>query len=97
MGDLISREAAVKALMERADITKDTKSDVRVSEFFVSVACTILRMHAVDAEPVRHAKWREMTRENLINIFTCSECCVLINRPTKYCPNCGAKMDGDDK
>lgn len=101
MGDLISREAAVKALMEQADMTKDTKSDVRVSEFFVSAACAILRMHAVDAEPVRRGNWEKRTYwigSFGENQMVCSECGKKygFHAPYNYCPNCGAKMDGEN-
>ena len=49
---------------------------------------------AVDAEPVRHSKWVCRTH----GVFSCGACLVLAldNRPTRYCHECGAKMDGGD-
>ena len=107
MGDLISRDAAVKALMEQADMTKDVKSDVRVSVLFESAVCTIRQMPSVEAEPVRHGKW-EMRRKTLNTDFatitgiypTCSLCGHVecgVDKSTPYCPGCGAKMDGVEK
>jgi hypothetical protein len=57
----------------------------------------IEQAHTIDAVPVVHAMWKD---------HHCSNCwamCVtaktpqdfVINVETPYCPNCGAKMDGD--
>lgn len=50
---------------------------------------------AVDAEPVRHSKWVCRTP----GVFSCGACLGLAlgNRPTCYCPDCGARMDGEEK
>lgn len=51
-------------------------------------------MPAIDAEPVRHSKWVCRTP----GVFSCGACLGLAlgNRPTCYCPDCGARMDGED-
>lgn len=51
-------------------------------------------MPAIDAEPVRHSKWVCRTP----GVFSCGACLGLAlgNRPTCYCPECGARMDGED-
>lgn len=51
----------------------------------------------IDAEPVRHGKW-EMKPDPFgffDEIPVCSECgCTTkMREKTKYCPNCGARMD----
>ena len=45
-------------------------------------------------QPVRHSKWVCRTP----GVFSCGMCkgLALGNRPTCYCPDCGAKMDGED-
>ena len=55
----------------------------------------------VDAEPVKHAHWiviapRDVNEEP---DFACSSCfCISPTRGyTRYCPNCGAKMDEEEK
>ena len=107
MDDLISRDAAVKALMEQADMTKDVKSDVRASVLFESAVCTIRQMPAVEAEPVRHGTWH-MRRTTFKTDFatltgtypTCNLCGHVeygVDKSTPYCPGCGAKMDGVEK
>jgi hypothetical protein len=51
----------------------------------------------IDAVPVKHGVWRR--GENFGGEFRdCSVCNVRQYKVLfwKYCPNCGAKMDGDD-
>ena len=55
----------------------------------------------VDAVEVVHGRWEEdkppkhyiFTGVNVI--YRCSECNNRFVHDTHYCPNCGAKMDGD--
>lgn len=58
----------------------------------------------VDAAPVRHGRWEDSIDEWFgTDVYTCSKCresYVLVEGTPKenlwhYCPNCGAKMDGD--
>lgn len=101
MNDLISRDAAIKALMEQADLTKGTKSDVHVSVFFESAARLIQRIPAVDAEPVQHGEWEEVqiqrSDKKIISYYACSLCGRILVNPFNYCPHCGAEMGGDDE
>ena len=53
----------------------------------------------LDAAPVVHGQWEK--HPNMYGFVRCSECrdCVVWdewvnNEKWKYCPNCGAKMDG---
>ena len=60
-----------------------------------------------DAESVRHGKWKKVRCDTILDkaVFShalkCSECGkwkfenLLITQNFYYCPNCGAKMDGD--
>lgn len=56
----------------------------------------------IDAEPVRHGRWRHTTREDsdwggTFHRYTCSACSWSMgDNPYgwgNYCPNCGTKMD----
>lgn len=58
----------------------------------------------VDAEPVRHGTWdsfgvRRTDAKGRNRIEYMFNACTLCENPvvkrTAYCPNCGAKMDGD--
>ena len=55
----------------------------------------------VDAVPVRHGEWTRhvlgSTGYGTTVMHQCSECeCMAISR-FRYCPNCGAKMDGAER
>lgn len=50
----------------------------------------------VDAEPVRHGRWKRTN--SYPNIIFCSECGEPFEKSNSiecwnYCPNCGARMD----
>lgn len=52
----------------------------------------------VDAVPVRHGKWIHEVRYTIDSLhsyqqYRCSECGMTYITHTKYCPNCGARMD----
>ena len=55
------------------------------------VAMAVEKAPTVDAVPVRHGRWN-----NGYEVQNCSECGYRGKRSYKYCPNCGAKMDGGD-
>ena len=58
----------------------------------------ILDAPAADVAPVVHGRWIDM-RESSKDVpeCKCSECgCVIIGLEKNYCPNCGARMDGND-
>ena len=68
-----------------------------IENLVVSIMMTIEEQETIDAEPVRHGKWIRW-RENGIKRCKCSECFTSYgNMDTPYCPNCGAKMDGERK
>ena len=89
MGDLIERDWALKRMVFEPDYE------------------VVKMAPAVDAEPVRYAVWRRKDKEQaLFGVeWECTNChnTVVLNgilTPTgngfKFCPYCGAKMDGGD-
>jgi len=56
-------------------------------------------MPAADVEEVRHGRWIKTDPGNDTLFATCSQCNYPVDwwrGKTKYCPNCGARMDGDE-
>lgn len=95
--DLISRSAAIEAIEKREPFLVGDKR-VGVDSFK-----TFLKNRpAVDAEPVRHARW--IQSKSVPSYHSCSNC----HRTQKmeeaygfyilpyYCEWCGANMDGED-
>ena len=54
---------------------------------------------AADVAPVVHGEWL-LRHEGYGHYWECSSChknpCIYVTKDTRYCPNCGAKMDGGD-
>ena len=96
--DLISRAALLKDLSYCAPELWHDEEYIKAK---------IMKQHIVDAVPVVHGRWVKMTGmmpPEYHGHYECSECGWhmkgLRNSWTreeemKYCPNCGARMDGD--
>ena len=109
-GDLISRKALLEAIDERERIARKYVPDIQDDELrptLQSIREFVRNRPAVDAEPVRHGTW-EMRRKTIKTGIatltgtypTCSLCGHVefgVDKSTPYCPNCGAKMEGETK
>ena len=91
MAECINREAAIRALLNDAP--------EQVSYSREDAADCIRYMDAADVAPVRHGRWE--TNSDRPDSLICSICkCgfdMWKHDPHNYCPNCGAKMDGERK
>jgi hypothetical protein len=80
-----------------ADILKAEFTENFVEEYPKPLIMALIdSVPTVDAEPVKHGVWRR--GENFGGEFRdCSVCNVRHYKVLfwKYCPNCGAKMDGE--
>ena len=65
----------------------------------VEILYLIDKQPTVDAVEVVHGRWRIETDEEepnpMFKLVVCSACKEKANDTYNYCPNCGAKMDGD--
>ena len=92
----------VKEYIEREvalDILCDGCCECTIENPFACEGCEqraeVLRISAADVAPVVHGKWIEYSGDP--NIITCSECdwgTSPEEKGFKFCPNCGARMDG---
>ena len=56
---------------------------------------TLDNVPTINAVPVRHGRWLRMDEAPEWDQRRCSECGDISCCQRNYCPNCGAKMDGD--
>ena len=86
---------ALRALYEKA-LQFDPHEYIPPSE----VIADIDEAPTIDAEPVKHGvwiehKWAEENEGILIFNYECTVCHAWIRDKSNFCPNCGAKMDGE--
>ena len=95
MDEYIKKSYAVDAVL---DVYYNT-SDIDLSGGKFEAA--ILKIPVADVAPVRHGRWLGWgksgtpTYENYGTCSVCGEDAEIYTEHRNYCPNCGAKMDGD--
>ena len=89
--DLISRSALLKYT------TRMTEYDESGCGVHVLVVRRddIEKVPGVDAEPVRCGEWTEPYKGDIWDFYICSRCKYGSDNKYRYCPNCGAKMEGE--
>ena len=87
-------------LMSKGELFNKLATVQTLGEFYG----IIQEMPTVDAVPVRHGRWiRKYRRPGVIKYlgWTCDQCGQRTGNEYapqwyKFCPNCGARMDGED-
>ena len=95
MTDLISRQAAIKAIDDLPNCYNGY-SDTYDKAYIIGVLEELPTV-----EPVKHGKWvktgQGFLNPNKFRNYCCSKCKTDIDEHIRikpnYCPNCGAKMD----
>lgn len=109
---LIDADALVNkliAIARKFKMAKKSSSGIRYQQFRAVqyiIQNIIKRINngtipIIEAEPVRHGKWTDPEDDDGGTEWHCSECGftmkTLIGYPRyNFCPNCGARMDGDN-
>ena len=92
MAEYIEREYAVDAVVDVYYNTPDVNLSCEKFE------TAILKIPAADVAPVRHGCWERVipskSAAKWSTRVSCSNCHSAGYAHHKYCPNCGAKMDG---
>lgn len=98
MGECIEREAAIKRIKEVYCAGCNSYNGVRCRACGIGDAIDMIEdAPTVDAVPVVHSHWEHKITDDGENIGICHNCKYPVSwfwEQAKYCPNCGAKMDG---
>ena len=99
MAELIDREELRERIYSRFGKTS-TKVIVTVEEGRIMSDWAFLEpflnaAKVVDAEPVRHGRWNDNADGITPYCTVCGRTHRCFNRTPNFCPNCGARMDGD--
>ena len=100
MAEYIEREAV---LFEMDDYFNGTNPDGDEQIGVLKMRRLVRTYPAADVAPVVHGRWIEKEEPYFDVIYDCSACgesfCFIEGNPSNnlynYCPNCGARMDGD--
>lgn len=95
MDDLISRQAAIDAV---------SKACFELRGVFGRCEDALKTLPSAQPEQ-KKGKWVESIRQvgtklhpdypDYYSVFYCTSCLETNDKTTKYCPNCGARMDGE--
>lgn len=102
---------SVKAAREWKEEAQDEEIKIRAEQShgtFIECALRVKNAPTIDAEPVRHGRWKGWTTSKFTGkykdydepefkdyvYYTCSECYRKSAIQELYCPQCGARMDG---
>ena len=90
MGECIEREAVLRAVQGQRGPCRSPAQNRMLD----CLKAAVIRISSADVAPVVHGAWQVTDR-----FKACSVCGYAFARllPDKYCPNCGAKMDGERK
>lgn len=99
MSDYIKRE---DVLDNSNIITVQTKEYGSIEVIPVD---TIANIELADVQDVKHGRWidiyewakmHDSTPSGMCTYYWCSECQTEQEKKSNFCPNCGARMDGDN-
>ena len=95
MADLISRAAAIDEIEEYLEEYSELEPETGYHNLkwcaMEEAHDVLLALPAVDAVPVVHGRW---VKRKTWDKSVCSNCSFENAEMTKFCPECGAKMDG---
>ncbi len=111
MSDYIKREDAKDAVLNIVGWEKIAKyvdemskhpstKDIDYYDALMDAEDVIDDLPSADVAPVRHGRWiKDKIQNHVEKTYHCSKCDYQAwgeNEKTRYCPNCGAKMDEEE-
>lgn len=110
MDEYISREAAVDAgylsdwYISSVGVEPPVWTDAHIDELLNDFLVIPKDTKVADVQPIKHGRWIAENRDNrgYADCYTCTNCncysytyTLMKDCEYEYCPNCGARMDGD--
>ena len=102
MPEYIEREALLRALSKEVGYNDDGDQEINSDTVFIAIESA----PAADVAEVVHGEWKLLDECSNAGVY-CSICHKAVYRESawyknvhiksKYCPNCGAKMDKEDE
>ena len=87
--DLISRAGAVEILRAKADTAVYTDWHM----LYLNAARIVEKLPAVTQRPC--GEWTEPYKNDIWDCYVCSRCKYASGSKSRYCPECGARMDAE--
>lgn len=100
MAEYIEREALQAALMRKRCGVANQRYTEGWNDCLLRVKSMVSKAPSADVAPVVHSYWEhKITSYGEIVICSCHNCKYPVSQfwgLSNYCPNCGARMDGDE-
>ena len=99
MARLIDADALVDAIKDKIALDREIYPNFsRFSRVGMRIVISIIKKQNT-FDTVKHGHW--IFVEDMVSYIKCSECgddiCWVNTKRPKYCPSCGAKMDGKEE
>ena len=84
MAEYIDKQAAIAAI----------KKDIMGGLNYESI---LKKIPAADVQPVKRGRWvfNKPPDDWIMSLYTCDQCSHVEEGKPNYCPNCGARIDGE--
>ena len=102
--DYISRDDVLKAIDYQHEVNNVFESEAAYVQMWETINDDI-GIKSADVQPVKHGRWEYYKNNGIFDTHKCTLCgekyeMYMNIEPTtiyKYCPNCGARMDGEQQ
>ena len=98
MNEYISKEDAKNALLNKGQHTTRYRLGETWELNFMEILEVLDTIPSADVQSVKHGRWIEVSPKHSC-CSVCDTTCLIavypISKGAYFCPNCGARMDGD--
>ena len=97
MAEYIDKDKFCHYLFKHIATFAENMIQMPVASTLQSVVNEIHEFQSEDVQPVKHGRWvfNKPPDDWIMSLYTCDQCGHVEEGKPNYCPNCGAKMDGE--